>query len=70
MSARDLIWQLASIRHKRGITQAALAARMGISRPAVSRLESEQDRSPLLSTVLRYCDALDLTLTPKPKDQT
>lgn len=42
MTARDLIWQLATIRYRRGITQAAIAEHMGVPRSAISRLESEQ----------------------------
>ncbi len=68
MTARDLIWQLATIRYRRGITQAAIAEHMGVPRSAISRLKSEQHRTPLLSTVLRYCDALNLQLTITPKD--
>lgn len=67
---QSLIHQLASIRQQRRISQTTIARRMGTRKSAISRLESNTDRTPYLSTVLRYADALGVTIgitsvTPK-----
>lgn len=47
---------LAHLREQRGLSQAAVAAELGTSRPNVSRIESETDLR--LSTLERYVEAL------------
>lgn len=53
-----LLAELIAIRHNRHLSQATIARRMGISRPAISRLENDHARDPKLSTLVRYADAL------------
>lgn len=60
---RALINQLVAIRLSRNLPQRAIAKRMGISRPAISRLENDHQRDPHLSTLLRYADALGVHIT-------
>lgn len=60
---RALLAELVAIRHTRNIPQRAIARRMGISRPAISRLENDHTRDVRLSTVLRYAHALNVQLT-------
>lgn len=58
-----LLAELIAIRHTRNLSQATIARRMGISRPAISRLENDHGRDPKLSTVTRYADALGVHIT-------
>jgi predicted transcriptional regulator len=56
-----LLKRMISARRKLGLTQADVARRMGISSPAVARLESSLLRgthSPSLSTIGRYAEAV------------
>lgn len=48
---------LAGLRQHAGLTQAQLAARLGISQAAVQKLERQPD--PKLSTLRRFAEALD-----------
>jgi DNA-binding XRE family transcriptional regulator len=48
--------QLAELRHRRGISQATIAAALEVSQPNVSRIEQEED--VYLSTLARYVAAL------------
>ncbi|MDP9471834.1 MAG: helix-turn-helix domain-containing protein [Chloroflexota bacterium] len=50
--------QLAQARRAVGLTQAELAARMGVSQMQVSRLEGETQRNYTLGVLQRYVDAL------------
>ncbi|WP_202817493.1 helix-turn-helix domain-containing protein [Ornithinimicrobium sp. CNJ-824] len=52
-----LVEHLARLREEAGVTQAALALRMGTDQAAVAKLESHR-HDPRLSTVLRYVAAL------------
>ncbi len=62
VSARDeLIVELAATRHRLGLSQAEVAARMGTSQPAVARLESGGSDARL-STLERYAAALGAEL--------
>jgi transcriptional regulator with XRE-family HTH domain len=54
---RLLVVELARERHRKGLSQTAVAARMGTSQSAVARLESG-DADPLLSTLQRYAAAV------------
>lgn len=49
-------------REELGLTQAALADRMGCYQPDVSRLESGQ-QTPRVDTMQRVADALDIPTT-------
>ena len=66
----SLLAQLISIRTQTGLLQATIARRMGVGANAISRLENDPGRDPHLSTILRYADALGVTIgittvTPK-----
>jgi transcriptional regulator with XRE-family HTH domain len=56
-----LIGQLVELRHRRGLSQTAVAARMGTSQSALARFESGNSDARL-STVARYVAALDASL--------
>lgn len=60
MTERDIVAQLIGLRMKAGLTQAALAARMGIARPTVARFETEvgRYRTPTLRFLQRYAAAV------------
>lgn len=60
---RSLVEQLTRIRLSRGLTQAAIARRMGIGKSAVCNLERNPGRDPKLSTLTRYAHALKLQIT-------
>ncbi|MEM9616250.1 MAG: helix-turn-helix transcriptional regulator [Actinomycetota bacterium] len=53
-----LIGRLSELRRSRGLSQTAVAARMGTSQSALARLESGQT-DLRLSTLARYAEALD-----------
>lgn len=48
---------LTGLRHTHGLTQTQVAERMGVSQPAIARLE-RHDANPTLSTVRRYALAV------------
>ncbi|MFC7595775.1 helix-turn-helix domain-containing protein [Terrabacter sp. GCM10028922] len=52
-----LLKDLVDVRRQRGLTQAQVADRMGISQGAVARIE-HGDRDPHLSTLRRYAHAV------------
>ncbi len=57
----ELLNQLLKARKKAGLTQAAVAERMGTKAPAVARLESSlasEGHSPSIATLRRYADAV------------
>lgn len=56
-----LMDRLVSLRKKQGMTQQDIADQLGISRVAVTRLESES-RDPRLSTLIRYAYAVGAEL--------
>ena len=51
--------QLARLRQKRGLSQAKLAARAGMSAPNVSRIESSPSQNLTLGTLVRLARAMD-----------
>ena len=51
--------QIARRRQERGLTQTQLAAKVGMSAPNVSRLESNPAQNVTLQTLLKICRALD-----------
>jgi DNA-binding XRE family transcriptional regulator len=59
---------LAATRKAKQITQHELQNTSGLTQQSISRIENNMEQSPMLSTILRYIDALgyQLTLTKKP----
>jgi ribosome-binding protein aMBF1 (putative translation factor) len=60
--ARRLVQELTRRRRELGLSQTAVAARMGTSQSALARLEAG-DSDPRLSTVERFALALDTEVT-------
>jgi DNA-binding XRE family transcriptional regulator len=65
----DVIGQLLKARTQAGLTQDAVAERMGTTKSAVSRLEGSGKHAPSLSTLRRYAKAvgceLEVRLVPQ-----
>lgn len=66
--------ELLRARHRAGLTQTELAARMGVSQPVVARIEGSigsHKHAPSLATLRRYADAcgqrLVIRFEPKPE---
>jgi transcriptional regulator with XRE-family HTH domain len=59
--------QLRAARHRGGLSQAALAARSGVSRVTIARLEASSLQDFRLGTLSRLCDALGLEITTLPR---
>jgi hypothetical protein len=55
---RDVMQLLRAERTHQGLSLADIQARTGIARSALSRLETEPDANPTLTTVTRYAEAL------------
>ncbi|MGH2360190.1 MAG: helix-turn-helix domain-containing protein [bacterium] len=55
--------QIARRRQERGLTQTQLAAKVGMSAPNISRLESNPAQNVTLQTLLKICRALDQDVT-------
>jgi len=60
-----VVSQLLKARAKAGLTQEAVAQRMGTTKSAVSRLESAGLHAPSLSTLKRYANAVGCELQVK-----
>ncbi len=58
----EVIAQLLKARTKAGLTQDAVAERMGTTKSAVSRLEGSGKHAPSLSTLRRYAQAVGCDL--------
>ena len=58
---RRLILRLKALRAKRGLTQEALAKRLGFSRAYLARLEMGR-HDPPLSTLVKLAKALNVTV--------
>ena len=54
--------QIAKLRQQKGLTQTQLAARVGISAPNVSRIETNPGQNLTLNTLVRLFGALDQEL--------
>jgi DNA-binding XRE family transcriptional regulator len=54
--------QLAQLRRKRGISQAELAKKVGVSQPVIARIESGGVRNLTIGTITRTVAALDGTV--------
>lgn len=57
--------QMLKARSRAGLTQDAVAARMGTTKSAVSRLESAGKHAPSLATLKRYAQAVGCELQVK-----
>lgn len=69
-----LIRELLAARQQSGMTQEAVALKIGTSKSAISRLESGNKHTPSVATLMKYADAvgceLEIKLTPKKEQQT
>jgi DNA-binding XRE family transcriptional regulator len=61
----ELVSQMLRARTKAGLTQDAVAERMGTTKSAVSRLESAGKHAPSIATLKRYADAVGYELEVK-----
>ena len=57
--------QMLAARTKAGLTQEAVASRMGTTKSAISRLESAGKHTPSLATLKRYAEAVGCKLEIK-----
>jgi DNA-binding XRE family transcriptional regulator len=57
--------QMLSARARAGLTQDAVAQRMGTTKSAISRLESAGKHTPSLATLKRYAEAVGCELQVK-----
>src|SRR4030067_770113 len=57
-----LAHEMLSARTRAGLTQEAVADRMGTTKSAVSRLESAGKHAPSMASLKRYADAVGCTL--------
>lgn len=64
--------QIAKLRQERGLTQTQLAAKVGMSAPNISRIESSPSQNLTLGTLVKLFGALDhdLTLAPRKRKTT
>ena len=61
----ELAKQLLKARARAGLTQDAVAERMGTTKSAISRLEGSGKHAPSLTTLQRYARAVGCTLQVK-----
>ena|SRR6187402_579222 len=61
----ELARQMLKARTRAGLTQDAVAERMGTTKSAVSRLEAAGKHAPSLTTLQRYADAIGCDLQVK-----
>lgn len=65
----ELVKELVKKRKDSGISQSMVAKKSGLKQQVVSRIETEGN-SPTLKNLLRYLDALDLTIKIEKKSST
>jgi DNA-binding XRE family transcriptional regulator len=58
----EIVSQMLAARARTGLTQDAVAERMGTTKSAISRLESGIKHAPSIATLKRYADALGYTV--------
>jgi transcriptional regulator with XRE-family HTH domain len=58
----NLLAQLIAMRQAKGITQATVAARMGVTQPTIAAFEAH-DSNPTLATLRRYALAVRASIT-------
>ena len=61
----ELAGQMLKARSRAGLTQDAVAVRMGTTKSAISRLESAGKHAPSLATLKRYASAVGCELQVK-----
>lgn len=63
--------QLARLREQKGLTQTQLAAKVGMSAPNISRIETSPGQNLTLNTLVKLFGALDceVVLTPRPRSR-
>jgi transcriptional regulator with XRE-family HTH domain len=54
LTEMELEDSLVALRERAGLSQTIVAKRLGVSQPAVARLESDKVRNAKLSTLVRY----------------
>jgi len=59
LNSRALRESLVNARRERGLTQAMVAERMGVTQPTVSEFETTRYPDPRISTLHRYARAID-----------
>jgi DNA-binding XRE family transcriptional regulator len=59
----SLLAKFKALRERQGLTLAEVAERMGIDRPALSRLETGKVLNPTFATLLKWAEALGQKLT-------
>jgi DNA-binding Xre family transcriptional regulator len=59
--------ELARLRQEQGLSQTQLAARVGMSAPNISRIESDPGRNMTLETLVKLFGALDHEVAIMPK---
>jgi DNA-binding XRE family transcriptional regulator len=64
-----LIWELLSARKQSGMTQEAVANKIGTTKSAISRLEAGSKHAPSITTLRKYAEAVgcDLVIKLEPK---
>lgn len=69
----DLIREMLMAREKAGLTQDEIAAKMGTTKSAISRMEASGKHIPSLITLKKYAQAVGCQLVikfiPEPKDR-
>ena len=67
-----LIEALIALRKRQGLTQAALAHRLGVSQPFIAKLEHAETHSFTLDTLIKFVQALngELTIHLRPRRRT
>ena len=58
----EAIQLLKAERELRGLSLADIGERTGLSKSAISKLETNQDANPTVNTLTKYADALGMTL--------
>ena len=68
--ALEITFQLAELRHKRGLTQAQVASMMGARRQTISRLENPASYAQTFTALKRYAEILggELRVSVAPRE--
>lgn len=61
--------QLADIRKSKHLTQKQVSELSGLSESCISNIETGEQSSPTLRSLIRYMSALDIELYIRPEDQ-
>ncbi len=60
---QEAIGLLKAERELRGLSLADIGEKTGLSKSAISKLENNQDANPTVNTLLKYAEALGMTLS-------